>query len=259
MMLRALALLLALAVIFPAAPLGATETVVAGLSESRVSITARFQGSQILIYGAVKRETPIPREPPLEVIVTTEGPVTAVIVRKKARRFGLWMNTEAVRIDRAPSFYAVSTTDPLAEVLSDTEDLRHRISIPRAIRAIGAAGESADAPTFIESLIRIRTASGAYNVQEGAVTLTEDTLFRTDVGLPANLIEGDYKVRIFLTRGGRVIASLDRTIDVRKEGLERWLTNLAFDQPLVYGLLSLLLAVFAGWAASAGFRALRGA
>jgi hypothetical protein len=54
-----------------------------------------------------------------------------------------------------------------------------------------------------------------------------------------------------------VIDSLESTIDVRKEGLERWLTNLAHDQPLIYGLLSLLIAVVAGWAASAGFRFLR--
>jgi uncharacterized protein (TIGR02186 family) len=89
------------------------------------------------------------------------------------------------------------------------------------------------------------------------VTLSQDTLFRADVALPANLTEGDYRVRIFLTRGGVVIDSLESTIDVRKEGLERWLTNLAHDQPLIYGLLSLLIAVVAGWAASAGFRFLR--
>jgi hypothetical protein len=54
-----------------------------------------------------------------------------------------------------------------------------------------------------------------------------------------------------------VIDSLESTINVRKEGLERWLTNLARQQPLIYGLLSLLIAVVAGWAASAGFRFLR--
>ena len=77
------------------------------------------------------------------------------------------------------------------------------------------------------------------------------------MALPANRTEGDYRVRIFLTRGGKVIDSLENTINVRKEGLERWLTNLAHDQPLIYGLLSLLIAVVAGWAASAGFRFLR--
>ena len=32
--------------------------------------------------------------------------------------------------------------------------------------------------------------------------LTDDTLFRADVMLPANLTEGDYKVRMFLLRDG---------------------------------------------------------
>ncbi len=50
---------------------------------------------------------------------------------------------------------------------------------------------------------------------------------------------------------------LERTIDVRKEGLERWLTNLARNQPLIYGLLSLAIAVVAGWGASAAFRYIR--
>jgi uncharacterized protein (TIGR02186 family) len=180
-----------------------------------------------------------------------------VIVRKKDRKLGLWINTEAVEIDRAPSFYAVATTGPLAEILSETENLRHRVSIPRAIRAVGIASEAEDAPSFTEALIRIREASGAYSLQDGAVTLTEATLFRTDVALPANLTEGNYRVRIFLTRGGAVVDKLDRVIFVRKEGLERWLTLLARERPLIYGLLSLAIAVGAGWAASTAFRFIR--
>lgn len=236
---------------------GPAERVVAGLSQSAVSITAQFRGSEILVYGAVKREAPSPADPPLQVIVTIEGPSTPVIVRKKDRRAGLWINSESVEIDRAPSFYAIATTAPLADVLSETEDLRNRISIPRAIRAVGTASEAEDAPAFTEALIRIRRAAGAYLLAEGSVTLTEDTLFRTDVALPANLTEGDYRVRIFLTRGGTVVDALERTIDVRKEGLERGLTNLARNQPLVYGLLSLAIAVLAGWGASAAFRYIR--
>jgi uncharacterized protein (TIGR02186 family) len=239
------------------APAFAQETVVAGLSQTRVSITAQFQGSEILIYGAVKRNAPKPEGPPLEVIITAEGPAMPVTVRSKDRRFGLWVNTSAVKIDQAPSFYAIATTAPLAQVLTDTEDLRHRISIPRAIRAVGVAAENLDAPAFTEALIRIREGSGAYVLAEGTVALTEATLLRTDVLLPANLTEGLYSVRIFLVRGGVVIDNSTSTIIVRKEGLERWLTNLAHQQPLAYGLLSLLIAVVAGWAASAAFRFIR--
>ena len=251
--------LLALALIAPGPVVAQSdgETVVAGLSQNEVSITARFSGSEIMVYGAVKRDAPPPASPPLEVIVTVEGPLMPVMVRKKNRRYGLWINTEAVEIDAAPSFYAVASTGLLRDVLSDTDDLRYKVTIPRAIRAVGIAGEAEDAASFTDALIRVRAEQGAYKLSQNAVSLTQDTLIRTDVALPANLIEGAYKVRIFLTRGGRVVDVSENTIDVRKEGLERWLTNLAHNQPLSYGLLSLAIAALAGWGASEAFRTRR--
>jgi len=255
-MIRAFTLLLLLAGPASAQHAAAPESIVAGLSQTSVAITADFSGSEILIYGAVKRETAIP-DTPLAVIVTVEGPSTALTVRRKDRRFGIWVNTDAVTIDRAPSFYAITTTAPLDAILTDTENLRHRISIPSAIRAVGMSAEAKDAPLFLESLLRIREAQGRYKLKEGQVALTEDTLFRADVELPANLTEGDYRVRIFLTRGGVVVDALERSINVRKAGLERLIFTLAQEQPLIYGLISLALAVAAGWGASAVFRLVR--
>ena len=79
-------------------------------------------------------------------------------------------------------------------------------------------------------------------------------MFRTSIRLPANLTEGDYSTRIFLLRDKQVVAQYVTTIDVRKVGLERFLYNLAHGQPVLYGLLSLALAVLGGWGASAFFR-----
>ena len=238
-----------------AAPVGA-ESIVAGLSQNRVSITADFDGSEILVYGAVKRDAPAP-EGTLEVIVTVEGPATPVTIRKKDRRAGIWINTEAVHVDAAPSFYAVATTGPLRSILSETEDLRYRITLPRVIRAVGAATEAGDPAEFIEAMQRIRIEDMRYRVLQGAVEFTEETLFRADIVLPANLTEGEYRVRLFLTRGGRVIDAQDRVVGVRKEGLERFLFNLSREQPWIYGLLSLVMAAVAGWGASALFRLVR--
>lgn len=237
-------------------PALAEEKIVSGLSQNRVSITADFDGSELLIYGAVKRETPIPAGK-LEVIVTVEGPSAPLIIRKKDRVAGIWINRERVRIDAAPSFYAVATTGPLSSILSETDNLRHRITIPRAIRAIGLTGEAAGSDAFVDALLRIRRDNGAYRSMQGAVQLSDETLFRTDIVLPANLTEGEYKVRLFLTRDGQVVDHQDRVIFVRKEGLERFLFNLSREQPLLYGLLALALAGLAGWGASEAFRLLR--
>ncbi len=247
---------LALFVMLLAVPAGAEE-IVAGLSQSRVSITTDFSGEEILIYGAVKRDAPEPDGPPMEVIITVQGPTTPVVVRRKSRVLGIWVNAESVNIDAAPIFYAIASTGPLDEVLSDTEDLRHNISIPRAIRAVGISSEAADAPAFRDALIRLRQSEVRYIEAPDGVQFAEQTLFRADVALPSTVTEGDFKVRIFLTRGGKVVDSMDQVINVRREGMERWIYALSRREPLLYGLLSLALAALAGWSASTAFALLR--
>lgn len=247
----------ALLALLLATPALADESIVSGLSQNRVSITADFVGSEILVYGAVKRDAPTPEGSPLEVIVTVEGPATPLTVRRKERVAGIWINNASVRVDSAPSFFAVATTGPLSHILSDTENLRFNITIERVIRAVGITAEADKAGEFLLALLRVRTQEDRYRILEGKVELTEDTLFRTDVELPANLIEGEYKVRIFLLRDQKVVAHQERVVGVRKVGLERFIFNLAHQQPLIYGLMSLVLAALAGWGASAAFRLMR--
>ncbi|SLN46111.1 Putative transmembrane protein (Alph_Pro_TM) [Pseudoruegeria aquimaris] len=255
-MLRRLLSTLLLAFATLPADLGAEE-VVAGLSQNQVAITANFDGSDILIFGAVKREAPLPEGPPLEVIVAVSGPQVPVMVRRKSRQMGIWVNTDSVEVDSAPSFYAVATSAPLSEILTNTEDLRYKISTPRAIRSVGAPATISDSGNFTEALIRIRTEEELYQLLEGTVEISDQTLFSTSISLPANLTEGDYTARIFLTRDGAVVDAYETVLDVRKVGLERILYNLAHQQALLYGFLSLILAIAAGWGASAAFAALR--
>ena len=247
-----------LAALFLLLPLAATaaEEVVLGLSQDKVAITARFDGSEILVFGAVKRETPIP-DAPLDVIIAIAGPSGPATLRRKDRKFGIWVNAASVQIASAPSFYAVATTRPFEQVLHPFEDLRSGVSLERHIRAVITPGMKENAHDFTEALLRIRRAEGVYQMQEGAVTIDQQTLFRTSIALPSNLTEGAYRTRIYLTRKGQVVSSFETEIDVRKVGLERFLFNLAQEQAALYGLLSLALAVFAGWLASAIFRLIR--
>lgn len=248
-MLRLLAILL----LFTSSAAWAEE-IVLGLSQDEVAITATFEGSDILIFGAVKREAPI-GEGELNIIVTVAGPDQAVTVRRKQKRFGIWINTDSVDIDAAPSFYAVASSAPLDEALRATEDLRNRITIRSVVRNVGA--NVMDSQAFSGALTRIKTENQTFQDLEGAVDFEEGTLFRTAIRLPANLTEGDYTTRIFLTRDGTVIDSYETTIPVHKVGIERWLYRLAQDNAVLYGLMSLAIAIAAGWTASAAFSLLR--
>jgi uncharacterized protein (TIGR02186 family) len=235
----------------------AGEEVVLGLSKDKVAITTSFDGSDILIFGAVKRENAIP-ETPLQVVITVAGPSSPVMVRRKSKWLGLiWVNTASVEVDSAPSFYAVATSAPMSEALSETENLREKISVENAIRSVGAPDDVANAADFSQAVIRIREKSGLYQMLEGQIALDQQTLFRTAIDMPANLTEGDYTTRIFLTRNGKIISKYETSIDVRKVGLERWLFTLSRQNPVLYGLMSLAIAIAAGWGASAAFQLAR--
>lgn len=227
------------------------EEVVAALSQNRISITANFDGSEIIVFGAIKRETPIPTESPLDVIVTVAGPEQVETIRRKARRYGIWVNVEAHVLGHVPTFYSVVTSRPMIDSLPRLTDALWEITADQRILPGLRGTDERDA------LLRIRQDAGMYRTREGEVDLIEETLFRTSVALPANLTEGDYTTRIFLLREGEVIDSYGTEIFVRKVGIERWLFNLAHSNGFLYGILAVFVAVIFGWAASETFRLIR--
>jgi len=233
--------------------------IIGGLSQNRVQLTMNFAGSEILIFGAIRRDAPrYEAEPPFDIIITIEGPSQPVVVWRKDRRMGIWVNVDSVQLSSVPSFYAVATTGPLDQILDPAEDARHRISPRYAIRAEQATGDVLDHEAFSQALVRLRNEAEQFQRLERWIYLDRETLFRVAVRLPANLTEGAYTVRMYLVRSGGVVHQYRNAIFVRKEGLERWLHTLAYDQPLGYGLLAIVIAVVAGWGASAIFRYARG-
>lgn len=244
-----------LAVLILASLPARAEEIVLGLSKAEVAITANFDGSELLIFGAIKRDAPAPDTGELGVIVTVAGPNVPVTVRRKERRLGIWVNTESMDIEVAPSFYAVASNRPLETILSDAEDLDRQISLRRAIRSLGPS--QTDHINFAEALMRIREGKGLYQSLPDGVWVRNETLFRSSLTMPANLTEGDYRIEIYLTRGGEIVDIYNTSIPVTKVGLERWLYNLAHEHAVLYGLMSLAIAIAAGWSASAVFTLMR--
>ena len=235
-----------------------TERVVASISQNRISITAGFVGSEIFVYGAIDRLAPAPEGAgPTGVVIRIAGPSQPLTVRRKDRVAGIWLNAAAARVDAAPSFYAVATTGPLYETISHTEDLRHGISLERALRFVDAGAEAAEREAFLDALVRLRRRSGLYVVAPGGVRVIDGVLFDTSVRLPANIVEGVYSVRVYLTRDREVIDEFTSEIVVLKEGLERAVYQLSREQPALYGVLAIAVALAAGLGAAEAFRYLR--
>lgn len=252
---RLVAALLALLAAACAGRAGAAEQVVASLSQHDVSLTTGFSGSELFVYGAVRRTDAAPDPAgPLHILITITGPLEPVTVHRKERHLGVWANGPGVLVDAAPSFYVVASSGGFRQTLTWTDDLRYRIGLEYIIKLI-------DAPPWVENredyrmaVARVRQDEGRYSVLPGAVRIIENTLFETRIDLPADLTEGDYTARVFLIRDRGVVDVFSDTIEVRRAALGRFVYMAAQDHAALYGMASLALALAAGWAASAFFR-----
>ncbi len=105
--------------LFAATIANAQETIVSELSQDGVSITATFDGSEIFLFGAIKRDAPLNLSAgKLDVIIEVSGPPTNTLVRQKERKIIIWVNAESVEMERAPSYYSIAATGPLEELVS---------------------------------------------------------------------------------------------------------------------------------------------
>lgn len=239
--------------LFTASIATAGETVVSELSQDGVSITATFDGSEIFLFGAIRHDAPATESTgKLDVIIEVSGPPTETLVRRKERKIIIWVNAASVELDRAPSYYTIAATGPLEELLPESERSLRNLGLDFAVRVADTEDE-----VFREAVIRIHQQNGTYSEEITPVTLTEETLFTTKLAMPVNVVEGEYTVKTLLVRDQHVISTSTSTITVRKTGMEKWLYTLAHEQAFLYGLLSLAVALLAGWTASEIFRRIR--
>ena len=241
-----------------AQPGGLTERLEADVSSRRIGIESDFAGIQVVVFGAVDNSQQSSAEQNFyDIAIVIRGPDRPTVVRQKERVAGLWINQAARIFSEIPQFYAALATRPLEEIAPQDVLGENRIGFGnlRFQLADGAPARSDDeAQSFREALIRIKEDEGLYQQRAFAVAFISRSLFRATVSLPANVPVGTYDVEIFLFRGGDLLDTYLTELRIEKQGLERFIYNLAYQNSLIYGLAGVLIAILAGLAASAAFR-----
>lgn len=217
-----------------------------GLSQDKVQITSTYDGTDLVLFGAVTR--PAPGD---GVMTVVRGPTGDITVRHKARIAGIWLNHDSARLLGMASFYYLAATgDPAAMVpaaLRQRYDLGLEAQAPYAVRAEGPV------EPFRQAVLRQLGRQKLYG-QDGQVEQLRGGLFRVHVPLPADAPHGAYTVTAYLFRDGRLIGQQSVPFSVEQAGFDRTLRRLAHQWPWLYGLLAVTLAAALGWLGSVLFR-----
>ena len=111
-----------------------------------------------------------------------------------------------------------------------------------------------EAQGFRDAFVRLKAEGGLYSEELGSVNMMSSRLFRTELHFPSNVPTGTYLVEVYLFRDNAVTSAEIVPFTVSKIGVGADVYDFAQDYGAIYGILSILLAVAAGYAAGAVFR-----
>jgi uncharacterized protein (TIGR02186 family) len=239
------------------APLDLGSDLPSAVADEHITVSSDYRGSFITVFGVNPD-----RRGRGDIVVVLRGPGQPANVMRKHRVFALWINGAPVRFSEAPSFFAVLSNRPLRQIASPQSIWRYGLD-PAASAHLESAVPLGDDPSaYRAALVRLRRAQDLYQEYSGrpspeargGLTMFAGGLFRAVVRLPANAPIAQYYADTYLFRDGRLISSQHIPIDVSRIGVERSVHNLATDFSIIYGLLTVLLALGAGWVAAYFFR-----
>jgi uncharacterized protein (TIGR02186 family) len=222
------------------------QPLVADLSDHLVAITAGFTGTDVLLFGAVEGEG--------DIAVVIRGPEKDVTIRRKGRLGGIWVNRDELTFARAPMYYFVATSRPLAELAPPALLQRHGIGLDHLKLEEEDAVNPVELAAFRAGFIRNKQREDLYYKEPGKVAFLTGRLFRTDLYFPANVPTGTYSVEVFLIRQGEIIGAQTTPLVVSNVGVGADVFLFAHRYSVLYGFAAIVMALIAGWSASAVFR-----
>jgi uncharacterized protein (TIGR02186 family) len=245
-----LALLLLIALIWAGhvrAQVVAPPSLAAEVAAARIEVTTAFAGGEILVFGATER---LIHQAGDEVVVLVTGPPVSLVVRRKVQVLGFWVNGPSARFNRIPSYWALAATRAVEEMFGRDERAELRLGLDLLSLPQLGAREVA----FRDALRALKQRGGLWVDQVQPVQVSGGRLFLARLPLPSTVATGEYRVQVMLVRDGQVVARQELRFEVERVGTAAWITRVAQDEPVLYGLACIVLAAGAGWLGSVLFR-----
>jgi uncharacterized protein (TIGR02186 family) len=243
---------LALMLLFSASIASAQNVpkLVPDVSQRQINIQSGFTGADMLLFGAIIYPRGVAPEGQIDVAVVLRGPTRAITLREKQKFAGIWLNADSTDFRSVPAYYAIASSRPLSQTAAIYE-----LGLDKLQLSPTGEVDATEQRRFISGLVDLNRRNGLFRQNAGTVDITDQVLYRARLQIPSSVPVGLYTAETLLIRNGRVIVA-DDNVEVRidKTGFEQFITILAQDYSLLYGIIAVLISVALGWFAGFVFR-----
>ncbi|MBX7458055.1 TIGR02186 family protein [Qipengyuania sp. 1NDH17] len=218
------------------------------VSQHDVKVRQGFTGTELLLFGAVL--DPAGRAGQgYDIVVVLKGPSEPIRLREKERFAGVWVNAQSTDLRSVPSFFAVASSRPIGQIVDEKTAAIYEFGTGYIQLSPSGNIDPVEQRRFRDGLVDLKQRQGLYKEDMNGVTITQSVLYQARISLPSNVTTGTYTAETFAVTQGRVIASAESQVEVRKVGLEREVEYFSQNFGLLYGALAVMLSVLMGWGA----------
>ena len=233
----------------PAAAVAAPEEVLPSAEDLPFRVTPPeidvglfFSGAQIRVEGLARSDS--------RVVVVIRGGEREEEFYRKVRVGPIWVSGSKVHISGVPAlFYRFSA--------GSLRDFLHRDAIDRfqldeaSIKTQMRIEPEGNRDRIVENWLKLKAEEGTYTLDREALarTLKIDgiAMFSAGFAWPRNVPAAVYRVIVYECRNGSVERRAAHSLPVVQVGFPGWLSSLANDRALLYGIASVLAAVAIGF------------
>lgn len=234
----------------------AAADIAVALTEETVAVDTNFSGARLTLFGAVTGvENP---QEAIDIIAVLRGPDTTFRIRRFEKRGVIWAPGEAHLIEGAPGLYLTQATGVINDIAPLSDQAKYRLGADYIDFSTPLSDVETDlhAPRdlYKKAFLTEVEDLGFYRNIVGGIDFKKGGLFTINVELPADTPVGAYDVSVFLYRDGVLYGRDEAQLAVNKVGLERRVYELAHGRPVSYGIICVVISLFAGWLAALAFR-----
>jgi len=248
---RALAITVWMVLLFvPQGELSAQLT--AGVNHDHIQIGFFYHGSAVSISGA--------SDPGTDLVVKISSSEGHEALRKKGKVAGfLWMTVGMLKLDPVPALYFLNSSRQMEDIMSKEEMVKYGIGYEAIEKHAGMDPVSSEEEKmkWFREFVKFKESSKLYSLSSGNLLLSEkDGRQRYELlhTWPYQAPPGKYTVTVLAIRDKRVIETAETSIIVEQVGIIRDLAGMAKNRGALYGIISILAALGAGFGVGLVFR-----
>lgn len=212
------------------------------LKPQDIRIGTFYNGATLTATGSIPADS--------EAIVRFISAPSDVHMKQKTKVAGvMWMNTGSITFKQVPNVCIISSAvdfKHLAVKAGAVDGLR-LVSLKNSIRIKAEGGQGSD---IFAEFLKLKKKEGLYREVTGNISYAKASnglkTFKVLIPLPSRLSPGAYTVDVAAVGSGGIVARGQQTIDAKLEGAPALMASMAFNYPILYGVLASLLAVLAG-------------